>query len=307
MADLNYNHLRYFWIVAHDGNLTRAAGRLNLSQSALSVQIGKLEERLGTKLFEKRGRGLALTEAGRIARDHADTIFSTGRELQATLAQGAGARRVLRVGALATLSRNFQLGFLRPLIGRSDVEVVLRSGALADLLASLVAHRLDLVLVNEPPLRDAATPWIAKVIDSQSVSLVGTPGRLAGRTDLAALLAAEPLVLPTVESPLRGGIDALLAGLGIAPAIAAEIDDMAMIRLLAREDAGLAVVPPIVVADELAAGKLIEAHSFTDLAERFTAVTLERRFPNPLITDLFGALAPLSDMGDGPAASGGDI
>ena len=170
MADLNYNHLRYFWVVAHDGNLTRAAGRLNLSQSALSVQIGKLEERLGTKLFEKRGRGLVLTEAGRIARDHADTIFATGRELQATLAQGIGVRRVLRVGALATLSRNFQLGFLRPLIGRSDVEVVLRSGALADLLASLVSHRLDIVLVNEPPLRDAATPWIARVIASDSSS-----------------------------------------------------------------------------------------------------------------------------------------
>jgi len=298
MRDLNYNHLFYFWSVARDGNLTRTAERLNLSQSALSVQIRKLEDRLGVKLFEKRGRGLVMTEAGRIAADHADTIFATGRELAAALGRGAPARRVLRVGALATLSRNFQLGFLRPLLGRGDVEVVLRSGPQGALLDALEAHRLDVVLTDGTPPRDAATPWIARVLDSQPVSLVGTPARLAGQPGghagghpggsgaLATLLGAEPLVLPTVESPLRGGIDAVLARLGVAPRIAAEVDDMAMIRLLAREGAGLAVVPPIAVADELAAGSLVEAHRFEGLSETFAAVTLERRFPNPLLAEL---------------------
>ena len=83
--NLNYHHLRYFWAVAHDGNLTRTAQRLNLSQSALSVQIKALEERLGHSLFERRGRQLFLTEAGRVALDHADSIFATGQELLATL------------------------------------------------------------------------------------------------------------------------------------------------------------------------------------------------------------------------------
>ena len=87
MPDLNYHHLRYFRAVAHDGNLTRTAERLNLSQSALSVQIRQLEERLGHALFERRGRQLHLTEAGRIALDHADAIFSAGEELIATLRQ----------------------------------------------------------------------------------------------------------------------------------------------------------------------------------------------------------------------------
>src|SRR3712207_5379928 len=150
MRGLNLNHLHYFWTVAHDANLTRAATRLNLSQSALSVQIGKLEERLGHKLFERRGRQLHLTEAGRIALDHADAIFATESELLATLRDSAAARQVLRVGAMATLSRNFQIGFLRPLIGRSDVELVLRSGSAAELLQALTALRLDLVLLNQP-------------------------------------------------------------------------------------------------------------------------------------------------------------
>ncbi|RBL05911.1 LysR family transcriptional regulator, partial [Xanthomonas oryzae pv. oryzae] len=87
MAALNYNHLRYFWAVAHDGNLTRTAERLNLTQSALSVQIRKLEERLGHALFERRGRQLHLTEAGQIVLDHADAIFATGEELLGTLRQ----------------------------------------------------------------------------------------------------------------------------------------------------------------------------------------------------------------------------
>ena len=85
MPDMNYNHLRYFWAVAHDGNLTRTAGKLNLSQSALSVQIKKLEDRLGHALFERRGRQLHLTEAGRITLDYADTIFDAGKDLLGTL------------------------------------------------------------------------------------------------------------------------------------------------------------------------------------------------------------------------------
>ncbi|MGB0912700.1 MAG: LysR family transcriptional regulator, partial [Phaeobacter italicus] len=96
---LNYHHLRYFWAVAHDGNLTRTAQRLNLSQSALSVQIKQLEERLGHPLFDRRGRQLHLTEAGRITLDHADAIFATGQELIATLQETGRSRQALRVGA----------------------------------------------------------------------------------------------------------------------------------------------------------------------------------------------------------------
>lgn len=137
MQDINYNHLRYFWQVAHDGNLTRTAQKLNLSQSALSVQIRKLEDRLGHPLFERRGRQLHLTEVGRIALDYADTIFEAGQDLLATLQRTGGPRHVLRVGALATLSRNFQIEFLRPLLGAKDVELVLRSGTSVELLQGL--------------------------------------------------------------------------------------------------------------------------------------------------------------------------
>lgn len=286
MAGLNYNHLRYFWAVAREGNLTRAAERLHLSQSALSVQIQKLEAQLGHALFERRGRQLVLTEAGRIALDHADAIFAAGEELLGTLKErGDSARQVIRVGALATLSRNFQIQFLRPLLRRDDVEIIVRSGAFGDLLHHLEAHRIDVVLANAAPPRDAATPWVPHPIADQPVSLVGHPRRVEGGP-LEELLAREPLILPTVETSIRAGFDALTDRLGIHPRIAAEVDDMAMLRLLTREDIGLAVVPPIVVKDELAAGLLTEIERFPDLKESFFAITLARRFPNPLLKSL---------------------
>jgi LysR family transcriptional activator of nhaA len=233
-------------------------------------------------LFDRRGRALELTEAGRIVLDHADRAFAAGDELVATLAGRGGVRQVLRVGALATLSRNFHMRFLKPVLGDPEVEVVLRSGSLADLLQGLEALRLDVVLLNTVPARDAATPWVVHPIDEQPVSLIGAPARVRGR-GVTELLAAEPVVLPTVESGMRAGFDRLVERMGIRPAIAAEADDMAMLRLLAREDVGLAVIPPIVVEDELARGILVEVGALEGVREQFAAITLSRRFPNPLL------------------------
>lgn len=283
MPELNYHHLRYFRAVAHEGNLTRAAARLNLAPSALSSQIRALEDRLGQPLFERSGRRLVLTEAGRIALAHADAIFAAGEELIATLRETRRTQRILRVGALATLSRNFQLAFLRPVLGRPEVEVILRSGGMAELLRALEGLSLDVVLTSEPP---AAGGFVAHRLAEEPVSLVGRPALLAGRASLADRLAAAPLILPTPDSGLRAGFEALRERLGVTLQIAAEVDDMAMMRLLAREGVGLAVLPPIVVRDELASGELQEAERLPGLVQPFHAVTVARRFPNPLLRDL---------------------
>ncbi len=288
MAQFNYNHLRYFWAVAHEGSLTRAARQLHVSQSAVSVQIKKLEAELGHALFERRGRGLVLTEAGRLALDHADAIFAQGDQLVGILDdRGGAARTLLRVGSLATLSRNFQLAFLQPILGRDDVEIVIRSGAYGEMMRELQAHNLDVLLTNLTPPRDAATTWVPHAIAEQPVSLVGPPpGRGRRRRRLEDVLAAEPLVLPTMESSIRTGFDAYMDRLGIRPIIAAEVDDMAMLRLLARERVGHAVVPSIVVRDELDAGRLVEVGPIPGLMETFVAITPSRRFPHPLLRSL---------------------
>lgn len=285
MSQINLHHLRLFRAVASDGTLTGAARGLNLSQSALSSQLRALEASLGQDLFERRGRGLVLTEAGRVALDHADAIFRAADDLTATLRDTGRARRALRVGALATLSRNLQMQFLQPLIGRADVEVVLRSGSQGELLRGLQGLALDVVLTNLAPARDAASPWLVDRMDEQPVSLIGTPARIGPMPrPLGDLLATQPLIAPTRETAMRAAFDALTARLGVTPTFAAEVDDMAMIRLLARADAGLAIIPPIVVRDELASGALVEAAKLDGISETFFAVTQERRFPNPLLS-----------------------
>lgn len=290
MADLNYNHLRYFRAVAHEGNLTRAAERMNLSQSALSAQIRKLEERIGHPLFERVGRKLILTEAGHIALDHADTVFKAGDELMSTLrGQPVASRRILRVGALTTLSRNFQLEFLRPLMGRLDVELILRSGSLRDLLSRLEAHALDVVLANAPAPLDARSALRNHLLNEQPVSLVGHPRADRPSFRFPDDLATEPLLLPSLESEIRVAFDRVLELAGIRPVILAEVDDMAMLRLLARERDCVTLVPPIVVRDELESGVLVELHRIPDVTESFHAITAKRRFPNRLLAELLPA------------------
>ncbi|WP_300062773.1 LysR family transcriptional regulator [uncultured Roseobacter sp.] len=290
MATLNLHHLRLFHAVARDGTLTGAARTLNISQSAVSTQIKALEASLNQNLFERSGRNLVLTEAGRIALDHAEEIFRTANDLSATLRRSATKRQTLRVGALATLSRNFQLSFLRPMVGRDDVEVVLRSGSQEDLLRGLDALSLDVVLTNLVPARDATSPYLVHRLDEQPVSFVGTRGRmLADNAKPRDIVAAHPLILPTPETALRAGFDAMVERQRLVPKIAAEADDMAMLRLLARADVGVAVIPPIVVKDELASGKLVEFARLDEITEVFYAVTIRRKFPNQLLTEVLSA------------------
>ncbi len=287
MASLNLHHLRLFRATAREGTLTAAARALNISQSAVSTQIKALEADLGHDLFERRGRNLVLTEAGRIALDYAEQIFRASEQLTATFRAVGEQRKVLRIGALATLSRNFQMKFLEPLIGRDDVEVVLRSGTQATMLRALEALTIDVLLTNQVPARDASSPYLVRRIAQQRVSLVGARSRLAlAAQGLPKLLAAAPLILPTPETALRAGFDAMIERMGIVPRIAAEADDMAMLRLLARSDAGVAVIPPIVVQDELAGGVLYELFQLPEITEEFCAVTIARTFPNPLLREV---------------------
>lgn len=287
---LNYKHLRYFWAVAHAGSLARASEQLHVSASALSIQIQKLEEQLGHKLFEREGRQLVINEAGRVALDYADTIFTAGADLLGTL-RGLDdqARRTLRIGAVATLSRNFQVRFLEPLLTRRDVEIVVRSDGLQVLLSELDSLNLDVVLVNTPPTLEHDAPWLTHLLDEQPVSLVGTPQRISPGADASELLSGQPLILPSANSSIRGNLDAWLDRAGIVPHVVAEVDDMAMIRLLTREDFGIAVVPSIVVRDELESGRLVQVEDFRAIRETFYAITLKRRFNNPFVRTLIDA------------------
>jgi LysR family transcriptional activator of nhaA len=287
MKTLNLHHLRYFWAIAHEGGLTRAAAKLHLSQSALSAQLKKLEEQVGHPLFERLGKRLILTEAGRIALDYADTIFQAGEELLSTLQGGLiDSQQVLRVGAITTLSRNFQIEFLGPLIGRTDVELIVRSGTMRELLSELDSLTIDVVLTNSDRQLDASTTLTSRLLKEQPVSLIGRPRIKKKRFRYPDDLRTVPILLPSVESDIRVAFDRELARHGIEPIVLAEVDDMAMLRLLARESDGVTLVPPIVVRDELASGILVEHCLIPNVNEHFYAITQPRRFPNPLLVEV---------------------
>ncbi len=284
-ARLNYHHLHYFWAVAREGNLTRAAHHLRVSQSALSTQIRQLEQQLGQSLFLRQGRSLQLTEAGRIALDFADTIVASGNELVGTLREGRRDERlVLRVGSVATLSRNFQRAFLAPILGDADVALVLHSGSLAELLPQLRAHTLDVVLANRRVPEDAEHAWRSRRLARQRVSLVGpareTPFRFP--EDLATVR----MLLPTPDHEIRGAFDVFCDEQGLRVNVVAEADDMAMLRVLARELDAVTLVPAVVVRDELQDGLLHEYCTVPDLYEEFHAITVRRQYQSPVLRRL---------------------
>jgi LysR family transcriptional activator of nhaA len=158
VEQLNFHHLFYFWRVARAGHLTQVAKELNTSQSALSAQIRQLEDRLGEALFIRQGRRLVLTESGQVALAYAENIFGLGQEMLGRLRGQSDGQERLRVGSVATLSRNFQENWIRPLLSDPSVTLTLESGSLDILIERLLQHQLDVVLANEAVTSDANRP-----------------------------------------------------------------------------------------------------------------------------------------------------
>ena len=284
MRQLNFHHLYYFWMVAKEGHLTRAAQQLHVSQSALSSQIRQLQDQLGHELFTRDGRSLRLTEIGHLVLEYAESIFNLGSELLALTESGELQQlQRLRIGSVATLSRNFQENFLRPVIGEAEVKLVIRSASLEELLEQLRVHKLDLILSNRAVAADTSTPWRCQQIAEQSVCIVGPPGKPAKQFRFPQDLERLPLLLPGRDNDIRAGFDLMCEQLGIRYRLRAEVDDMALLRLLARDSDSVALLPTVVVQDELRSGRLVEYGVVPDLHENFYAISVRRHFEPPLL------------------------
>lgn len=287
LEQLNFHHLFYFWRVAKLGHLTRAAEDLHTSQSALSAQIRQLEDRIGEDLFSREGRRLVLTDTGQLVLSYADNIFGLGQEMLGRLqGQSQGIMR-LRVGSVATLSRNYQENWIRPLLTESSLVFTLESGMLGDLLARLVQHQLDVVLANETVPTNPERPLHSHFLGSQPVSLVG-PSNVwkANSLRLPEDLQGVDVAVPGPRHAVRGQFDALCAAAGIMPRLRAEVDDMAMLRLIARDSGWLTVLPDVVVQDELRVGSLVSVGQSAQLQERFYAITTPHRHRTDIVERL---------------------
>lgn len=278
LDQLNFNHLHYFWRVARLGHLTRAAVDLHISQSALSSQIRQLEHRLGEALFTRESRRLVLTDTGQLVLSYAENIFGLGQEMLGRLQGRSEGVTRLRVGSVATMSRNYQENWLRPLLADHSVVLTLESGVLQGLLERLTQHQLDVVLANEPVPADPDRPLHCRFLGSQAISLVGpATAWKTGSLRLPEDLHGLDIALPGPRHAVRAQFDALCASAGVKPRLRAEVDDMAMLRLIARDSGWLTVLPEVVVQDELRSGGLVTVGRSTRLKENFYAITTPHR------------------------------
>lgn len=274
LKQLNFHHLFYFWRVAKIGHLTRAAEEVHTSQSALSAQIKQLEEHLGKALFEREGKRLLLTVSGRLVFSYAEEIFGLGQEMLGRLEVHSEGMLRLRVGSVSTLSRNYQENWIRPLLADPTVVLTLESGLLEGLLDRLLQHELDVVLANETVPAQSNRPLHCRFLGSQAISLVGPASLWSNRSlRIPQDLDGVELALPGPRHALRVQFDALCIASGVKPRLRAEVDDMAMLRLIARDSQWLTVLPEVVVQDELRNGSLVVVGQLPELQEHFYAIT----------------------------------
>ena len=292
MSRLNYHHLYYFWRVATEGNLTRVARNLHISQSALSAQIRQLEEVMAVQLFDRRGRSLVLTEAGKRVLGYAQDIFTKGQELEALLSEGVEPEaQTVRIGVLSTMSRNFIETFISPLLDQQRVPFSLHTRGFTNLLDGLAKHQFDVVLSNINIASNSGVGgsdeslWHSQLLARQPVSVVGPPGRKPS-TPFPEGYREFSWVLPANPSEIRNAFEGFCTLKQLQPRVLAEADDMAMLRLLARDSGALAVLPRVVVRDEIQEGLLVEYMTLPNLFENFYAITIKRQFVSNAVTDL---------------------
>jgi len=287
MNRLNYHHLYYFWRVAKEGNLTKAANLLHVSQSALSSQIKQLENTMNIQLFVRAGRKLVLTEAGIRSYAYADDIFKKGEELEKLLLTGTESdEQTIRIGVLSTMSRNFIELFIEPFTSKPHLHFVVYSSSQAGLLDALASHQIDLMLTNVDVVSNSDQLWQCQLLARQAIAVIG-PENVKPADDLVKLFSEQRWVLPVTASPIRSAFDSFCTLREFKPKVAAEADDMAMLRLLARDTNALAVLPEIVVKDELKSGKLKQLMLLPNVFENFYAVTVKRQYSSPAIAELF--------------------
>jgi LysR family transcriptional activator of nhaA len=286
MSRLNYHHLYYFWRVATHGNLTQTAQTLHVSQSALSAQIRHLEQAMDVALFERRGRKLALTDTGHKVLSYADEIFSKGEELESLLKLGIGTEVThLRIGMLSTMSRNFIEEFVGPLLTRQGVRFSLHARGLDNLLDGLAKHQFDLALSNINVQGSEEQVWQSQLLARQPVAIVGPPS-LKPRSSFPEGYDGMRWVLPTAQTQIRIAFDGFCTRWQYEPAIRGEADDMAMLRLLARDSGALAVLPKVVVRDEIEQGILTSYMDLPNVFEHFYAIAIKRHFTPDLLRSL---------------------
>lgn len=286
MEWLNYHHLLYFWTVAREGSLVAAGKALKLSHPTLSAQIRALESRLDEQLFTRAGRGLVLTEMGRVVYRYADEIFSLGREMLDTVNGRSGGRPLrLDVGVADVVPKLVVRRLLQPALGGPEpVRLVCHEGRYEKLLADLTLHTLDLVIADAPLPPGSGVRAFHHLLGETSVSFFATkPLAARHRRGFPGSLDGAPLLLPLEGSPLRRALNQWFERHGVAPRVVAEFEDSALLKVFGTDGVGIFPAPTVLEADVARQYGVQVVGRVPEVRERFYAISVERKLKNPAV------------------------
>ena len=299
MRALNYNHLHYFWVVAREGSVVRAADVLHLTPQTISGQIHLLEESVGTKLFRKTGRRLELTPAGELAYRYADDMFSLGTELREVLATGAEAERLrFTVGAADVLPKLIAQRLLIPAMRLPQpMRIICKENNLDNLLAELATHRIDLVLADRPIGSATGVKAFSHLLGESGVSFFAAPSVATDLDDaFPANLNGAPMLAPSRETYPRRLLDDWLDRQELKPEIVGEFDDTALMTAFGQ--AGLGIFPAATAIEDAIRDQYgVQVVGRTDaVKERYYAISAERKLEHPAVVAVSRAASRLLAM-----------
>jgi LysR family transcriptional activator of nhaA len=289
---LNYHHLHYFWVVAREGSIARASEELGLAQPTISGQLRDLEEALGEKLLQRSGRGLVLTDTGRVVFDYADEIFKLGQELlNAVKGQGRGRPLRLVVGAVDVLPKLIIHRLLQPIRRLGEpVHIVCREGKPARLLADLAAHHLDVVLSDMPGSPLVKVKAFNHLLGECGLSFFATPD-LSQKygNDFPRSLEHAPFLVPTEETAGRRVLEQWLRANNIQAEVRGEFDDSALVKIFGTAGEGIFAMPTVIEEEICREYGVVVIGRANDVTVRCFAITTDRRLKHPAVAALVAA------------------
>jgi LysR family transcriptional activator of nhaA len=281
---LNYHHLYYFHTAARAGSLAAASKELHLSTATLSIQIRELERALGVKLFEKKGRGLALTASGEVVEQYATDIFNLGEEMvEFVRGNPIGRPLELRVGLRDDMAKLVAYKLLKPAMGSpGETRVVCHEGEMNHLIADLSVHKLDVVLTDRPLDPSLGVKAYSHLLWESEVHVVGSKELVKTlKGEFPYSLQQAPFLMPTSDTVLRRHLDKWFMDRGITISIRGEFADSAMLEVAGRAGDGFLAVPGVVVRDLRDSFGMISLGKLAGIKETFYAISLERKLKHP--------------------------
>lgn len=283
--DINFRHLFYFWVVAKEGGITRAAERLHLAVQTISSQLTLLEQSLGKTLFSQQGRRLVLTEAGRLALGYADQIFLLGEQMQEALNEADSGRIRLTVGISDSLPKLSAYRMLEAAMGiDKKVHLVCYEDQFEALLADLALHKLDVVLTDrEVPSGSAMKVFSHRLFDSEMVVVAAPALAATYREGFPDNLNGAPFLLPARNNALRGKIDEWFMQHRARPDVVGEFEDNALLNTFGRRGHGLFFAPAALAREVAEQFGTVEVGKVASVREQFYAISNDRKIKHPAV------------------------